>query len=190
MLHIVSKNDAPVRRLTLARRHIETAIAHINELNSGNYNRLPTSIGIWDAQFNGAGWLNAAERKPARDYVSKLGLTGRGFRPGPGRRGGPFGGFAADDSASPQKGKTIDPADVKRPTNPSSMLSGLSESEQKPVTRMRPDESSAAPNAKLSRLSTSCRTSPRNPSSTAAWWSPSRSPRFWCRPASASACRA
>ena len=32
MLHIVSKNDAPVRRLTLARRHIETAIAHINDV--------------------------------------------------------------------------------------------------------------------------------------------------------------
>jgi hypothetical protein len=32
MLHIVAKNDAPVRRLTLARRHIETAIAHINDV--------------------------------------------------------------------------------------------------------------------------------------------------------------
>jgi hypothetical protein len=31
-LHIVSSNDAPARRLTLARRHIETAIAHINDV--------------------------------------------------------------------------------------------------------------------------------------------------------------
>jgi hypothetical protein len=35
------------------------ALAHVNELNSGNYNRLPTSIAIWDGQFNGAGWLSA-----------------------------------------------------------------------------------------------------------------------------------
>ena len=34
-------------------------MAHINELLSGNYNRLPTSIGIWDAQFSGAGWQSA-----------------------------------------------------------------------------------------------------------------------------------
>jgi len=32
ILQIVAKNDAPVRRLTLARRHIETAIAHINDV--------------------------------------------------------------------------------------------------------------------------------------------------------------
>jgi len=32
--------------------------AHMNELLSGNYNRYPTSIAIWDAQFNGAGWLS------------------------------------------------------------------------------------------------------------------------------------
>jgi hypothetical protein len=32
ILKIVAKNDAPVRRLTLARRHIETAIAHINDV--------------------------------------------------------------------------------------------------------------------------------------------------------------
>jgi hypothetical protein len=32
MLQIVAKNDAPVRRLTLARRHIETAISHINDV--------------------------------------------------------------------------------------------------------------------------------------------------------------
>jgi hypothetical protein len=31
MLHIVAKNDAPTHRLALARRHIETAIAHIND---------------------------------------------------------------------------------------------------------------------------------------------------------------
>ena len=32
ILQIVAKNDAPKRRLTLARRHIETAIAHINDV--------------------------------------------------------------------------------------------------------------------------------------------------------------
>ena len=31
-LHIVSKNDSPMHRLALARRHIETAIAHINDV--------------------------------------------------------------------------------------------------------------------------------------------------------------
>jgi hypothetical protein len=32
-LHIVSSsNEAPARRLTLARRHIETAISHINDV--------------------------------------------------------------------------------------------------------------------------------------------------------------
>jgi hypothetical protein len=35
-----------------------SALAHTNELSSGNYNRLPTSVGIWDAQFNGPGWLS------------------------------------------------------------------------------------------------------------------------------------
>jgi glycosyl hydrolase family 18 (putative chitinase) len=34
-------------------------LAHVNELRSGNYNRQPTSIAIWDAQFNGAGWLSS-----------------------------------------------------------------------------------------------------------------------------------
>jgi hypothetical protein len=34
-------------------------LAHVNELLSGSYNRLPTSVAIWDAQFNGAGWLSA-----------------------------------------------------------------------------------------------------------------------------------
>jgi hypothetical protein len=32
MLHIVASNDAAPRRLTLARRHIETAISHINDV--------------------------------------------------------------------------------------------------------------------------------------------------------------
>jgi hypothetical protein len=32
MLHIVTKNDSPVKRIGVARRHIETAIAHINEV--------------------------------------------------------------------------------------------------------------------------------------------------------------
>ena len=31
MLHIVAKNDSPVQRVAVARRHIETAIAHIND---------------------------------------------------------------------------------------------------------------------------------------------------------------
>jgi hypothetical protein len=31
-LHIVASNNAPTRRLTLARRHIETAISHINDV--------------------------------------------------------------------------------------------------------------------------------------------------------------
>lgn len=36
-----------------------SVLAHLNELLSGNYNRLPTSVCIWDAQFNGDGWLSA-----------------------------------------------------------------------------------------------------------------------------------
>jgi hypothetical protein len=32
MLQIVAKNDSPVQRLAVARRHIETAIAHINDV--------------------------------------------------------------------------------------------------------------------------------------------------------------
>jgi len=40
MLHIVAKNDAPTRRLTLARRHIETAISHINDVAQS---RIPTT---------------------------------------------------------------------------------------------------------------------------------------------------
>ena len=31
-LHIVSSSEAPGRRLTLARRHIETAISHLNDV--------------------------------------------------------------------------------------------------------------------------------------------------------------
>jgi len=31
-LQIVSKNDSPTHRLALARRHVETAIAHINDV--------------------------------------------------------------------------------------------------------------------------------------------------------------
>jgi hypothetical protein len=31
-LQIVASNDAPKQRLTLARRHIETAISHINDV--------------------------------------------------------------------------------------------------------------------------------------------------------------
>jgi hypothetical protein len=32
ILQIVAKNDSPLRRLGVARRHIETAIAHINDV--------------------------------------------------------------------------------------------------------------------------------------------------------------
>ena len=32
MLHIVAKNDSPPQRIAVARRHIETAIAHINDV--------------------------------------------------------------------------------------------------------------------------------------------------------------
>lgn len=39
-LHIVSSNDVPARRLTLARRHIETAISHINDVAQS---RVPVS---------------------------------------------------------------------------------------------------------------------------------------------------
>jgi hypothetical protein len=33
MLHIVAKNDSPLQRIGVARRHIETAIAHINDVS-------------------------------------------------------------------------------------------------------------------------------------------------------------
>ena len=36
-----------------------SALAHVHELSSGSYNRLPTSIAIWDGTFAGAGWLSA-----------------------------------------------------------------------------------------------------------------------------------
>ena len=39
-LHIVSSNDVPAHRLTLARRHIETAISHINDVAQS---RVPVS---------------------------------------------------------------------------------------------------------------------------------------------------
>ena len=32
MLHIVAKNDSPMQRISVARRHIETAISHINDV--------------------------------------------------------------------------------------------------------------------------------------------------------------
>src|SRR5881396_3697579 len=54
---------------------------------------------------NGDGWLNAEERKAARQYVTSQGFGGeRGFGPRGGGRGG-FGPAA--------KGETIRPADVK-----------------------------------------------------------------------------
>ena len=40
MLQIVAKNDAPSHRLMLARRHIETAISHINDVAQ---TRIPTT---------------------------------------------------------------------------------------------------------------------------------------------------
>jgi hypothetical protein len=43
MLHLVTRNDSPAERLALARRHIETAIAHINDVAQS---RVPmTTIG-------------------------------------------------------------------------------------------------------------------------------------------------
>jgi hypothetical protein len=41
-LHIVASNDGPLQRLALARRHIETAIAHINDAAQG---RVPATGG-------------------------------------------------------------------------------------------------------------------------------------------------
>ena len=32
MLHIVARNDSPAQRIGVARRHVETAIAHINDV--------------------------------------------------------------------------------------------------------------------------------------------------------------
>jgi hypothetical protein len=49
-LHIVStgngvaSNDAPARRLTLARRHIETAISHINDVAQSRIPATPSDI--------------------------------------------------------------------------------------------------------------------------------------------------
>jgi hypothetical protein len=51
-LHIVSSdnavtsNDAPARRLTLARRHIETAISHINDVAQS---RIPLTAAVESA---------------------------------------------------------------------------------------------------------------------------------------------
>jgi len=36
-----------------------SVLDHLDELQCGRYNTQPTSICIWDAQFNGSGWLNA-----------------------------------------------------------------------------------------------------------------------------------
>ena len=35
-LQIVTEHDSPLRRLALARRHVETAIAHINDVAQGS----------------------------------------------------------------------------------------------------------------------------------------------------------
>jgi hypothetical protein len=43
MLHIVAKNDSPVHRLAVARRHIETAIAHINDVAQARVLEQPRS---------------------------------------------------------------------------------------------------------------------------------------------------
>ena len=41
MLQIIAKNDTPFGRLTLARRHIETAISHINDAAQA---RIPLTV--------------------------------------------------------------------------------------------------------------------------------------------------
>ena len=49
MLHIVAKNDSPVQRIGVARRHIETAIAHINDVAQARVLELeqtPTTTGV------------------------------------------------------------------------------------------------------------------------------------------------
>lgn len=43
-LQIVASNDAPARRLTLARRHIETAISHINDVAQSRIPMTATDI--------------------------------------------------------------------------------------------------------------------------------------------------
>lgn len=43
-LQIVASNDAPARRLTLARRHIETAISHINDVAQSRIPLTPADI--------------------------------------------------------------------------------------------------------------------------------------------------
>ena len=47
MLHIVAKNDVPVHRIAVARRHIETAIAHINDFTQARVlEQARTSAGV------------------------------------------------------------------------------------------------------------------------------------------------
>jgi hypothetical protein len=62
---------------------------------------------------NNDGWLNAAERKAARDYVRNAG--GGGFR----GRGGPRGFGRGGESGPATPGKTITPAEVKTYPNAS-----------------------------------------------------------------------
>jgi hypothetical protein len=40
-LHIVAKNDSPMHRLAVARRHIETAISHLNDVAQA---RVPAAV--------------------------------------------------------------------------------------------------------------------------------------------------
>src|SRR5678815_4742400 len=64
---------------------------------------------------NNDGWLNAAERQPARDYARTVGRGGFGFR-GP---GGPRGFGRGGETGPAAPGKTITPADVKTYPNAS-----------------------------------------------------------------------
>jgi len=62
---------------------------------------------------NNDGWLNADERKAAREFLSKQG-NNRGPG-GPGGQGGRRGGFGgrSENQATPQPGAKVSPADVK-----------------------------------------------------------------------------
>src|SRR6185503_18505812 len=62
---------------------------------------------------NNDGWLNATERKPARDYARTVG------RGGFGGRGGPRGFGRGGETGPAERGKTITPADVKTYPNAS-----------------------------------------------------------------------
>lgn len=64
---------------------------------------------------NNDGWLNAAERQPARDYARTVGRGGFGFR-GP---GGPRGFGRGGETGPAAPGKTIAPEDVKNYPNAS-----------------------------------------------------------------------